>query len=138
MPNSKASERSAILAILPPVAATTARTSAYVDMGKFGSGVVKVLTGANTATGAITLLRASSSTGANSQSVATAAYGGASTTNDDTAVVMNILQSDVDDDPSRPYYAFAFEAVALSAGLIEGVDPRYAPPTPGTAITIAR
>ena len=138
MPNSKASERAANLAFLPPVAATTARTSAYADMGKFGSGIVRVLTGANTATGTITLLRAASSTGASSQSVATAAYGGTSTTNDNTAVELNITQEDIDSDPARPYYAFAFEAVALSAGILEGIDPRYAPPTPAAAVTIAR
>ena len=136
--SSKASERSAILAILPPVAATNARTSAYVDMGKYGSGRVTVLTGDNSSTGTITLLRANSSTGGSSQSVATATYGGASSTNDDTAVVLNILESDIDDDPDRPYYAFAFDTVALSAGMIEGIDPRYGPPTQGTAVTIAR
>lgn len=138
MVNSKIAERSAILALLPPLAATTARTSAFVKADVFGRLRAVCLVGDASATGALTLIKAGSSTGANSAAVASAVIGGASSAGDDMVHVMEVLPSDLDDDPDRPWYAVSLGAVALTAVIMEGFDPRYGPPTQGTFVTLAR
>lgn len=137
--NHKASERAALLAFLGPIAATDARTSAYSDFGKYGAGKVTVLVGDASASGTITLLRAASSTGASSASVATAAYGGAAAAGDNKGHILNITQADVDDDPTRPYFAVTLGGgVALAACIVEGIDPRNAPVTHHADVTVHR
>jgi len=139
MENSKPLERSAVLAILPPIAATAERTSGYADFRTYQSGEIKVLVGDASATGTLTILRATSSTGASSASVATAAYGGTGTVGDDFVHRLTIKQSDLDDDPTRPYFAVILGGgVALAAAIIEGHDPRYAPATSIAKVTDAR
>jgi hypothetical protein len=137
--NSKASERAALLAFLPPAAATDARTTGYSDFGAYGSGKVTVLVGDASATGTLTLLRAASGTGGSSVSVATAAYGGTGTAGDNKGHILNITQADIDDDPSRPYFAVTLGGgVANAACTVEGVDPRYAPVTHHADVTVHR
>lgn len=136
--NSKASERSAVLGVLAPVAATTARTSSYVNMALYQRGEVLILVGDASATGTATLIKAQSGTGGTSAAVATVAYGGTGTVGDNKVTRVAINPSDLDDDPDRPYYAIAFSdgGVALASAIIMGHDPRYAPPTPDATIEV--
>lgn len=139
MENSKPLERSAVLAILPPVAATTQRTSTYADFSKFQSGEVKVLVGDASATGTLTLIRAANTSGGSSAAVATAAYGGTGSVGDNFVHRMTIKQEDLADDPDRPYYAIDLGGnVALCAAIIEGHDPRYAVPDSIANVTNVR
>jgi len=136
--NSKFLERSAVLAILPPVAATNARTSAYVDAKLYQSLGITVLNGDASASGTLTLLAAADTNGGSSQSLATAAYGGTGTVGDDQVKRISVLPSDMVD-PDRPYFAISLGGnVALAAAIIEGYDPRYAPPDSIAAATNVR
>lgn len=136
--NSKPLERSAVLAILPPIAATNARTSAYVYPQLFQSLGITVLNGDASASGVLTLIAAASSTGGSSAAVATIAFGGTGTVGDNQVKRISVLPSDMVDE-SRPYFAIALgDNVALTAAIIEGFDPRYAPPSSIAAVTDAR
>jgi len=136
--NSKPLERSAILAILPPIAATNARTSAYVDAKLYQSLEVKVLNGDASASGTITLLNAADTNGGSSVAVATVAFGGTGTTGDNQVKRISVMPSDMLDE-TRPYFAVSLgDNVALTAAIIEGFDPRYAPPDSIAAVTNAR
>lgn len=132
-------ERSGIIGILPPIAATDARTSSYVNMGLFQSGEVIALVGDASASGTLTLIRAADSTGGSSASVATAAFGGTGSVGDNKAHRMSITPADLDDDPSRPYFAVTLGGgPALTGAIIMGHDPRYAPPAQAAGVTNAR
>jgi hypothetical protein len=133
------SEASAILAIVPPVAATTARTSSYVLPDKFHRLKATVLVGDASATGVLTLIKAANTSGGSSASIATAAYGGTGSVGDNKAFVFNVGHGDDFYDPVRPYFAIGLgDGVALTAAIIEGVEPRIAPPTPHADVTVVR
>lgn len=139
MENSKPYESSAVLGILPPIAATDARTSSYCNFANHHSGEVLVMVGDSSATGTLTLIRAADSTGGSSASVATAAYGGTGTVGDNKVHRMSITQADLNDDPTRPYFAVTLGgSVALCSAVIMGHDPRYAPPAQAADVVNAR
>lgn len=136
--NKLPSERANILAIIPPDAATTARTSAYVSPANYGRLRVVVLIGDASATGTLTLIKAADTNGGSSASIATQAYGGTGSVGDNKAVVFNVGQFDDFFDSTRPYFAIGLGgSVANCAGIIEGWDERFAPAT-NSNVTVAR
>lgn len=139
MQNSKPSERVAILAVLPPVAATTARTSAYVKPDKFARLRATVLVGDASASDIMTLIKAADTNGGSSAAVATAAIGGTGTVGDNLVFVMNAGQADDFYDADRPYFAIGLAGgAANTAALLEGFDPKNAPPDQAAAVTVVR
>lgn len=138
MQNAAPLERTAILAILPVVAATAARTSLYVLPSLFQCAEVKTLVGDASATGTITIIKASDTNGSNSVAVATAAYGGTGTVGDNQVIRMSIMPADMCDE-LRPYFAVSLGAgVALAGAIIEGFDPRESPPVSIAGVINAR
>lgn len=138
MANKLPTEQAAILEIVPPIAATAARTSAYIKPDKFGQLLVTVLTGDASATGTLTLIKAADTNGGSSQSIATAAYGGTGSVGDNKAHNINVKATDMYD-ADRPYFAVGLgEGVALTAAIIQGFDPVFAAPTADTDVTVAR
>lgn len=136
--NKLPSERANVLAIIPPDAATTARTSAYVSPANYARLRVLMLIGDASASGTLTLIKAADTNGGSSASVATAAYGGTGTVGDNKAVIFNVGQADDFFDPARPYFAIGLGGgVANCAGVIEGWDERFAPAT-NSNVTVAR
>lgn len=133
------SERSAILAIVAPDAATAARTSTYVTPTNFHRLKATVLVGDASATGTLTLIKAADTNGGSSASIATAAYGGTGTVGDNKAFVFNLGQIDDFYDTTRPYFAIGLGAgVSNCAAIIEGVEPRIGPASAAAAATVVR
>lgn len=129
--NSLPSERSAILAFLPPLAATTARTSACVLPAKYGQLKVTVMVGDASASSTVTLLKAADASAGTSAAIATAALGGTATTDDNRILIFNVYEEDMFD-TARPYFGVSIGAGGtLFTALIEGLKPKYAPVTQG-------
>lgn len=124
--NSLPSERVVVLAILPPVAATTARTSTCVLPASYGQLMVTCLVGDASATSTVTLLKAADSSAGSSAAIATASLGGTATITDNTAVVFNVTEEDMFD-TARPYFGVTIAAgVTLGMAVIHGMKPKYA------------
>jgi hypothetical protein len=133
------SERSKVMAILAPDAATTARTSAYISGALFHALKIGVLVGDASATGTLTLIKAADTNGGSSASIATQAYGGTGTVGDTKAFVINVGQADDYYDSARPYFAIGLGGgVANAAAWIEGVNPRYSRSAAGAMTTVTR
>ncbi len=135
----KPSERIAILATLPPASSTLARTSDFVPMDGFHKGLVKVLIGANTATGTLTLLRGDS-TGGNTAAIATQAYGGAGTVGNDQTYEFNVDPHDLTDTADHFAVSVGAAGTVLSAAILEALDARYGPASDSndSAVTVSR
>lgn len=127
--NSQPTERSAVLALLPPLGATTARSSTCVLPTSYGQLKVTCMVGDASASGTVTLIRAADASAGSSAAIATAALGGTATSDDNRCVVFNVDEEDMFD-TTRPYFGVTISAgPTLTAAVIEGLKPRYSPPT---------
>lgn len=136
--NALCSEDIKVLADLPPVSTTTARTSIPVLMDKYARGFALVEVGDCSASSTVTLLKCADTNAASSSAIATAQLGDTGTVGDNKSLLFNILPDDMFD-TSRPYFAVTIGAGAAQAGAkVFGVSPKYASQTQLSSVTLVR
>lgn len=127
-----------ILADLPPVSTTTARTSTPVKLDKFAKGLCMVEVGDCSASSTVTLLKCADTNAASSASIATAALGDTGTVGDNKVLLFNILPDDMFDSV-RPYFAVTIGAGAAQAGAkLFGATRKYSSGAVIAAVTVVR
>ena len=135
--NAELLEQSAVLAILPPVAATAARTSPYVTPHLYSALEAKVLVGIATATATLTILRASGTDGAGAVTESTYAFGGSAGSGKLHRLTLFPRELGAGLLAERPYYAIELGAgVANTAVIIEAFGPKYEPPSSGDDVIL--
>lgn len=136
--NSLVTEQLQILANLPPVSTTTARTSTPVLLDKFARGVVLVEVGDCSASSTVTLLKCADTNAASSSAIATAQLGDTGSVGDNKILMMNILPEDMFD-TARPYFAVTIAAGAAQAGAkVMGAGMKYSSNAAIAAVTVVR
>lgn len=132
MINQKPSENTPVIGVLDPVAATAARTSAFVNGGRFNRLSFLVLVGAASASAAVTVLASDSSTGANTAAVKSVAVGAAA----NKQFRLNVSQEDMVGVSNREWYALQVAGGVAQVGVvIEGIDPKYSPTDEVSSLT---
>lgn len=136
--NALCSEDVKVLADLPPVSTTTARTSTPVLMDKYARGFALVEVGDCSASSTVTLLKCGDTNAASSSAIATAQLGDTGSVGDNKALLFNITPDDLFD-TVRPYFAITIGAGAAQAGAkLFGMNPKYASQAQLAAVTLVR
>jgi hypothetical protein len=140
-PNLKPSDRNALLGVVNPQSATTAKSTGWVNAGLFESLLAVVKAGAITATGTVDakLEQATSSAGAGAKDITGKAITQltAAGTDDNKQALINCQSEDLD---VANGFAFArltitpATAAALIDGELWGLDARYPPGTQATTV----
>jgi len=133
-PTLKPSQREAILGSIDPQSATTVKTTGWVDAALFQNWEALILVGAISATGTVDakIQQATDNAGTGAKDLTGKAItqltqaGG----NGSQQCRINVKQDDLDVSNGFRYIRLSITpavAAALIAGVLQGVDPRYAP-----------
>lgn len=136
--NSLSSEDVKLLADLPPVSTTTARTSVPVLMDKYARALAVVEVGDCSASSTVTLLKCGDTNAGSSSAIATAQLGDTGSVGDNKSLLFNITPDDLFD-TTRPYFAVTIGAGAAQAGAkIFGLSPKYSSLAQLASATVVR
>lgn len=136
--NNAMSEVMQVLANLPTVSTTTARTSTPVLLNKHARALLMVSVGDCSASSTVTLLKCGDTNAASSSAIASASLGDTGTVGDNTMLLFNITPDDAFDSV-RPYFAVTIGAgAALAGAVILGGAPKYSTGAQLAGVTVVR
>lgn len=139
-PNIKPSDRSTLVGVINPQSATTAKSTAYVDMGKWGSLKATIMAGAFASSATLDAkLQQATTDGGTPKDVTGKAITQLTEadTDDDKQAEINLNNDELDTANGYRWVRLtitpATDAV-LIAGLLQGFDARHQPATDATTV----
>lgn len=139
-PNLKPTQREAILGVIDPQSATTAKSTGWVDASKFQNLLGSVFVGAVGSSGTVDakLQQATDSSGTSAKDITGKAI--VQITASGAQAEINLKQDELDVNNGFTYVKLVITpatAASLIAGALRGVDPRYGPADGYAATTVA-